>query len=108
MAFYELRHYRVLPGKMDEWVRCMEETIIPFQVARGMVIAGSFPRRERRPDLHLDAPVRLGAAARGSCTRRCTSRTSGRTDIAPQVEVLIDRTTIEVTRLVATPKSVLR
>ena len=42
MAFYELRRYRVLPGKMDDWVRCMEETIIPFQVARGMVIAASF------------------------------------------------------------------
>ena len=42
MAFYELRHYRVLPGKMDEWVRFMEEVIIPFQVARGMVICGSF------------------------------------------------------------------
>lgn len=27
---------------MEEWLSLMEETIIPFQVARGMVIAGSF------------------------------------------------------------------
>ena len=42
MAFYELRQYKVLPGKMDEWVRIMEQEIIPFQVSKGMVICGSF------------------------------------------------------------------
>ena len=30
MAFYELRQYFVRPGKMDEWVKIMEEEIIPF------------------------------------------------------------------------------
>ena len=25
MAFYELRQYKVRPGKMDEWVKIMEE-----------------------------------------------------------------------------------
>jgi hypothetical protein len=25
MAFYELRQYHVRPGKMDEWVKIMEE-----------------------------------------------------------------------------------
>ncbi len=42
MAFYELRQYPVLAGKMDEWVRFMEEEIIPFQVSKGMVITGSY------------------------------------------------------------------
>ena len=42
MAFYELRQYFVRPGKMDEWVKIMEEEIIPFQVSKGMVICGSF------------------------------------------------------------------
>ena len=46
MAFYELRQYMILPGKMDEWVRFMEETIILFQVAQGMVITGSFRGEE--------------------------------------------------------------
>ena len=41
-AFYELRQYPVLPGKMDEWVKVMEEEIIPFQVSKGMVVCGSF------------------------------------------------------------------
>ena len=42
MAFYELRQYFVRPGKMDEWVKIMENEIIPFQVSKGMVICGSF------------------------------------------------------------------
>jgi hypothetical protein len=30
------------PGQRDNWVKCMEEEIIPFQVKLGMVILGSF------------------------------------------------------------------
>jgi NIPSNAP len=40
--FFELRQYVVRPGKQAEWVKCMEEEIIPFQVKMGMVILGSF------------------------------------------------------------------
>ena len=40
--FFELREYRCLPGQRENWVRFMEEQIIPFQVAKGMVIVGSF------------------------------------------------------------------
>ena len=42
MAFYELRQYKVTPGKMNAWLKIMEEEIIPFQVSKGMVICGSF------------------------------------------------------------------
>ena len=40
--FFELRQYRVKPERREEWVRLMEETIIPFQIAQGMVVVGSF------------------------------------------------------------------
>ena len=52
MAFYELRQYKVRPGKMDEWVKIMEEEIIPFQVSKGMVICGSF-RGETDPSVYV-------------------------------------------------------
>jgi len=41
-AFFELRTYKIFPGKMDEWISYMEKTIIPFQISKGMVIHGSF------------------------------------------------------------------
>ena len=41
-AFFELRTYKIFPGKMDEWISYMEKTIIPFQVSKGMIIHGSF------------------------------------------------------------------
>jgi hypothetical protein len=46
MAFYELRQYKVKPGKLSEWIKIMEEEIIPFQVSKGMVICGSFGGEE--------------------------------------------------------------
>ena len=44
--FFELRTYKIYPGKMSEWIEFMEETIIPFQVSKGMVINGSFTVEE--------------------------------------------------------------
>ena len=41
-SFFELRIYKVKPGKMKEWVELMEKVILPFQVSKGMVIHGSF------------------------------------------------------------------
>jgi hypothetical protein len=35
MAFYELRQYKVLPGKLEAWIRVVEKEIIPFQISKG-------------------------------------------------------------------------
>ncbi|MCE2458873.1 MAG: NIPSNAP family containing protein, partial [Dehalococcoidia bacterium] len=50
--FFELREYRTLPGQRENWVRFMEEEIIPFQVSKGMVICGSFVGEEE-DDLYI-------------------------------------------------------
>ena len=42
MAFSELRQYKVRQGKMDDWIRMMNEELIPFQISKGMVITGNF------------------------------------------------------------------
>jgi len=46
--FFELRQYRILPGKMAEWVRFMEEIIILKQTAAGYVIVGGCVRNQTR------------------------------------------------------------
>ena len=38
---FELREYRTRPGKREEWVRVMEDEIIPFQMSKGVVVAGT-------------------------------------------------------------------
>ena len=50
--FYELREYRIVNGKRDEWVKFMESDIIPFQSSKGMVIVGSFVSEEE-DDLYI-------------------------------------------------------
>ena len=46
MAFFELRQYKIRPGKMTEWLEFMQNVVIPFQVSKGMVICGSFRGEE--------------------------------------------------------------
>lgn len=107
MPFYELRRYRVLPGRMDDWVRCMEEVIIPFQVGRGMVIAGSF-RGEEDDSVYVWLRRFESEAERERLYAAVYESAEWKEQIAPRVAELIDRSTIQVTRLTATPKSVLR
>jgi hypothetical protein len=42
MMFFELREYRIRNGQRDSFARLMDETIIPFQKSRGMIVIGSF------------------------------------------------------------------
>ena len=107
MAFYELRHYRVLPGKMDEWVRFMEQVIIPFQVARGMVICGSF-RGESDDQTYIWLRRFDSEKQREQLYEAVYGSDEWKNDFSPRVEGLIDRSTIDVKRLVATAKSALR
>ncbi|MFF3249270.1 NIPSNAP family protein [Streptomyces sp. NPDC002870] len=40
--FYELRRYQTRPGCRDQWVRYMEEVVLPFQASKGMSVTASF------------------------------------------------------------------
>ncbi len=107
MAFYELRQYKVLPGQMAGWIRMMEEEIIPFQVAKGMVITGSFQGE-------TDASVYVWLRRFDSEEQRVALYAAvyesdhWKTQIAPRVPEYLDRSAIVVTRIVPTPKSVAR
>ncbi|NUQ96073.1 MAG: NIPSNAP family containing protein [Streptomyces sp.] len=40
--YYEILRYQARPGRREEWVRYMEDVVIPFQVSLGMDVTASF------------------------------------------------------------------
>ena len=104
MAFFELRQYKIQPGKMDEWVRIMEEQIIPFQVSKGMVICGSY-RGETDESCYVWIRRFESEAQREALYKAVYESDWWKTNIAPKVPEYLDRPNNHVQRIVATPRS---
>ena len=104
MAFYELRQYKVLPGRMAEWVRIMEEEIIPFQVSKGMVICGSF-RGETDDSVYIWLRRFDSEAQREALYKAVYETDYWKTKIAPRVPEYLDRSKMVITRMIPTTKS---
>jgi NIPSNAP len=104
MAFYELRQYHVRPGRMAQWVRIMEEEIIPFQVSKGMVITGSF-RGEADDSVYVWMRRFESEAEREALYRAVYDSDFWKSTIAPRVPDCLDREKMVVTRIVPTAKS---
>ena len=102
--FYELRRYKIADGKMDDWVRFMEAVIIPFQVAQGMVIAGSFRGEDETTYVWMRRFA--SEAERKELYAKVYQSDRWRDEIAPVVAELM-LPDIEVTRIVPTPHSVI-
>src|SRR5213080_4437362 len=100
MAFYELRQYKVRPGKMAEWLKIMEEEIIPFQVARGMVITGSF-----RGETDDSVYVWMRRFESEGQREALYDSDHWKKEIAPRIPDLLDREKNVVTRIVPTMRS---
>lgn len=104
---FELRQYRMRPGQQQRWVQFMEETIIPFQVSKGVVVVASFVGEE---DDSLYVWIRRfdSEADRERIYREVYESDYWKNEIAPQVAEMIDRSQRVITRLTPTPKSVIR
>ena len=102
--FYELRRYKIFDGKMDEWVDFMEKEIIPYQVARGMVITGSF--RSEDDTTYIWTRRFESESQREQLYAAVYETEEWKERIGPRVGELIDRSAIEVTRMIPTPRSV--
>ena len=103
--FYELRQYRIQPGKMDEWVKLMEEVIIPFQFSCGMVITGSF-RGEEDDTVYVWMRRFESEAERERLYGLVYGSDKWRNEIQPKVGELMDTSSVSVQRIVPTPRSV--
>jgi NIPSNAP len=106
-VFYEIRSYLTKPGRRDEWVRFMEEVVIPYQLSKGMTITASFVDDEN-PDHYVwlrrfnDESEREALYAATHDNQRWTG------EIFPRVAdlLVLDRTV--VTRAVPTSASALQ
>lgn len=101
---FELRQYAIRPGKQAEWVRLMEEEIIPFQVSKGMVILGSFVD-ETDPAVYVWMRRFQDEEERKQLYAAVYESDHWKTVIGPKIPELMDREQIQVRRLVPTPKS---
>jgi hypothetical protein len=98
MAFFELRQYKIRPGKMTQWLELMENEIIPFQVSKGAVICASFQGEEdnsvyfwiRRFESETERERLYEAVYQSKFWIK---------EITPKVDELIDRDAIKVQRV---------
>jgi len=105
--FFELRQYRAKEGQREKWVRFMEEEIIPFQVSKGMVIVGSFVCPDQ-PDLYVWIRRFDSEEERDRLYKAVYDSDHWKNEIGPSIGDMLDRESILVTRLEATPKSVIQ
>lgn len=104
--FFELRQYHVRPGKQAEWVKLMEEEIIPFQVSKGMVILGSFVG-EQDDSIYVWLRRFESEEQREQLYAAVYESDTWKNDIAPRIPDLLDRDKAVITRITPTPKSVI-
>ena len=105
--FFELREYRTQPGQRENWVRFMEETIIPFQTGKGMVIVGSFVGEEEN-DLYIWVRRFTNEEERERLYEAVYESDTWKDEIAPQIPDMMQRDKIVVRRIEATPLSVIQ
>jgi len=106
-VLFELRQYRTKPGQRENWVKCMEEEIIPFQTSQGMVIVGSFIG-ETEDDLYIWIRRFENEDERKRLYKDVYESDYWKNEISPKVPEMILREKIVVTRMTPTPRSVIR
>jgi len=104
MAFYELRQYCIRPGKMAQWLKVMEEEIIPFQVAKGIVITGSY-KGEKDDSVYVWMRRFESEAQREALYKAVYESEHWKKEIAPRIPDLLDREKMVVTRITPTVRS---
>ena len=101
--FFELRVYPLRPGKAQEFVKYMDEEIIPYQLSKGMTILGSFLNDAE--DSYVWIRRFADQAEKEALYDAVYNNDYWRDNVSPKLPDLLDRAGIEVTILKATPQS---
>ena len=104
--FLELTQYTTHPSQRNNWVKFMEEIIIPFQVSKGMVIVGSFVG-EQDENLYVWIRRFESERERERLYEAVYQSDEWVNNIAPKIPEMLDRDKIVVTRIEPTPASVI-
>lgn len=104
--FFELRQYHIKDNQRDEWVRFIEDVIIPFQQSKGMVVVGSFIAPQE-PDLYVWIRRFASEEERKAQYAAVYESEHWQTRIKPEIDRMLDRPSMTVTVLEATPKSII-
>ena len=104
---FELRQYRIKDGLRDEWVKLMEEKIIPFQTLKGVVVVGSFIASEE-DDLYVWIRRFDSEAERKRLYDEIYASEFWTKEVKPAADRMLDRESILNTVLEPTPRSVIR
>lgn len=104
--FFELRQYAMHDGKLDGWVKLMDEVIIPFQLSKGMVILGSFADVTNNRYVWIR---RFESEAEKDALYEAVYQSDfWKNEMGPQISNYFDRENIVVDILTATPRSFMR
>jgi len=106
-VIYELRRYKVKKGKMKQWLKVMEEQILPFQSSQGMVILAGFTAPKEK-DTFVWLRRFRNDAERKRQYRKVYESEHWKKVIAPQTEALLDLSAMVVTDLSPVPWSILQ
>jgi hypothetical protein len=104
---YEIRRYVTKPGLRAEWVKYMEDVILPFQMSVGVVFVAAFTDDED-PDAYVWIRRFENEEQRIQQYKDVYESERWKTEMDAKVGALLDRSKTVVTRAVPTLKSVLR
>ncbi|MEZ8635891.1 hypothetical protein AB6D15_19975 [Vibrio splendidus] len=96
MKVTELREYKIRPGKTSEWLRWMQEELLPYQRSKGMVIVDTYIQTD---DTGTDFFIWLREFENEEARQRIYEETYNDwwiSEIRPKVFTLIDETSISV------------
>ena len=84
----------------------MEDVLLPFQISQGMVVVGSFVAEEEA-DLYVWIRRFESEQERKRLYRKVYESETWKKEIKPEVDKMLDRERMIVTRLLPTSKSVI-
>ncbi|GAB2530136.1 NIPSNAP family protein [Nocardia heshunensis] len=105
--FYEIRRYQTRPERRADWVRYMEEVVVPFQSGLGMHVIASFVD-EDDADGYVWIRRFENEDERAELYRAVYENDRWTGEIGPVVRTLLLTEQSVVTRVVPTPASPLQ